>query len=235
MTTLAQIIGVERGVRAETTTWLTQAKDVLRATDLMQGRNRTYAPTEGRLGQPDESQRVQVNPERVFVQLRARLGRWWDLSATKKAGDTRASANVVLDDGTVLLEDVPVDMLIFLEGQLAELLKIEPADFDGSEASLDQVDKGLRQLRHQKLLSPKVFGPLVAYVGEVIRNRTQGRWEMRRGADVDRTWEPWIVDPSGRSCPPFAIYKELLEYGRSASLRGWVAGTLATWGHRARR
>jgi hypothetical protein len=116
--------------------------------------------------------------------------------------------------------------------QLATLLKIEPSQLDGTEVSLDQVDKGLRRLPPQNVLTPEVFGPLTAYVGEVIRNTTQGSWEMRRGSDVDRTWEPWIVDPSGRSCAPFSIYKDLLEYGRSASLRGWVAGTLATWGHR---
>jgi len=116
--------------------------------------------------------------------------------------------------------------------QLATLLKIEPAELDGTAASLDKVDEGIHRLRPQKLLSPEVFAPLTAYVGEVIRSATQGRWEMRRGLNVDKSWEPWIVDPSGRSCAPFAIYKDLLEYGKSASLRGWVAGTLATWEHR---
>jgi hypothetical protein len=47
----------------------------------------------------------------------------------------------------------------------------------------------------------------------------------------------WLAyqNRKGRSCAPFTIYKNLLEYGRSASLRGWVAGTLATWGHRVAR
>ena len=116
--------------------------------------------------------------------------------------------------------------------QLAMLLNIEPAQLDGSELSLDKVEKALRRWRPEEILAPEVFGLLTAYVGEVIRNATHGRWEMRLGSDVDRTWEPWIVDPSGRSCAPFSIYKDLLEFGSRISLRGWVAGTLATWGHR---
>lgn len=132
-----------------------------------------------------------------------------------------------LPQGEKFAEQVPE-----LVHKLATLLKVELALLDRTEVSLDEVDKGLRRLRPQKILTPEVFAPLTAYVGEVIRNATQGQWEMRRGSDADQTWEPWIVDPSGRSCAPFGIYKDLLEYGRSASLRGWVAGTLATWGHR---
>jgi len=103
------------------------------------------------------------------------------------------------------------------------LLKIERAQLDHTEVSLDKVDKALRRLLPQKILTPEVFAPLTAYVGEVIRNATHGQWVMRRGSDVDRSWEPSIVDPSGRSCAPFSIYKDLLEYGRRTSLRGWVA------------
>jgi hypothetical protein len=135
-----------------------------------------------------------------------------------------------LPGGQSFAEQVPE-----LVRQLATRLKIEPAQLDGTEGSLDKVDNGLRRLRRQEILTPEVFGSLTAYVGEVIRNATHGGWEMRRGSDVERTWEPWIVDSSGRSCAPFSIYKELFERGRSASLRGWVAGTLAMWGHKVAR
>ena len=120
--------------------------------------------------------------------------------------------------GEGFVEQVPQ-----LVAQLSGLLKLDPADLDGSESSLDKVDKALRRFRPQQLLTPEIFAPFTAYVGEVLRNKTTGRWEMRRGTDADRTWEPWIVDPSGRAYAPFGIYKELLEYGRSASLRAFVA------------
>lgn len=132
-----------------------------------------------------------------------------------------------LPQGQRFAEQVPE-----LVHQLAMLLGIEPVQLDGSELSLDKVEKALRRLRPQNILTPEVFAPLTAYVGEVIRNATHGKWEMRLGSDVDRTWEPWIIDPSGRSCAPFSIYKDLLEVGSRVGLRGWVAGTLATWGHR---
>lgn len=123
-----------------------------------------------------------------------------------------------LPQGEDFVEQVPQ-----LVAKLPRLLKLNSADLDGSESSLDKVDKALRRLRPQQLLTPEVFGPLTAYVGEVLRNKTKGRWEMRRATDADRTWEPWIVDSSGLSYAPFGIYKELLEYGRSASLRAFVA------------
>ena len=86
-------------------------------------------------------------------------------------------------------------------------------------------------MRPERMLDPDVFAALTAYVGEVIRDATKGRWEMRRASDSEKTWEPWIVDPSGRSYAPFNIYKELLEYGRSASLRVFVQWELGTGGH----
>jgi hypothetical protein len=126
--------------------------------------------------------------------------------------------------GRAFAEQIPQ-----LVRQLAKELHLDPAQLDGSEKSLDKVDKALWRMNPERALSPEVFAPLTAYVGEVLRKATQGRWEMRRASDADKTWEPWIVDPSGRSCPPFLIYKEIMENERSASVRGWVAGTLATW------
>jgi hypothetical protein len=106
-------------------------------------------------------------------------------------------------------------------------LKIDADQLDGTEASLDTVDRALRRMSHRQMLHPAVFAALTAYVGEVIRNTTKGRWEMRRAADSEKTWEPWVVDPSGRSYAPFKIYKELLEYGRSGSMRVFVQWELA--------
>jgi hypothetical protein len=125
-----------------------------------------------------------------------------------------------LPQGQAFTEQVPQ----LIRGLPAKL-GLDAGELDGGEASLDKVDRAIRRLRPERLLTPSLFAALTAYVGDVIRKATKGRWEMRRGSDAE-TWEPWIVDPSGRSYPPFAIYKDLLEYGRYACLRGWVAGTL---------
>jgi hypothetical protein len=127
-----------------------------------------------------------------------------------------------LPQGQAFAEQVPQ-----LISGLPAHLKLDAARLDGTEASLDAVDKALRRMSHQRMLNPQVWAALTAYVGEVIRKATNGRWEMRRASDSEKTWEPWIVAPSGRSYAPFKIYKELLEYGRSASLRVFVQWELA--------
>jgi hypothetical protein len=110
--------------------------------------------------------------------------------------------------------------------RLPALLKMDASQLDGTKASLDNVDKALWRMSPQRMLDPGVFAALTAYVGEVIRNVTKGHWEMRRASDSEKTWEAWIVDPSGHGYAPFKIYKELLEYGRSASLRVFVQSEL---------
>jgi hypothetical protein len=106
--------------------------------------------------------------------------------------------------------------------RLPALLRMDASQLDGSEASLDNIDKALWRMRPQRMLTLDVFAALTAYVGEVIRNVTKGRWEMRRASDSEKIWEPWIVDPSGHGYAPFRIYKELLKYGSSGSLRVFV-------------
>lgn len=126
-----------------------------------------------------------------------------------------------LHQGRAFAEQVPQ-----LVRRLPTQLNIDASQLDGTEASLDKVDEALRRIRPQRFLRPEVFASLTAYVGEVICNATKGRWEMRQGSDPENTWEPWVVDPSGRTYAPFKIYKELLEYGRSGSLRVFVTWEL---------
>jgi hypothetical protein len=151
-----------------------------------------------------------------------------ELQAMLEEGERRAARgpeSICHDfpQGQAFAEQVPQ-----LVRQLGTELKIDPARLDGSEKSLDAVDKALWRMKPERALSVEVFAPLTAYVGEVIRKATNGRWEMRQASDADKTWEPWIVDPSGRSCPPFLIYKELSDE-TPPSVRGWVSGTLASW------
>jgi hypothetical protein len=56
------------------------------------------------------------------------------------------------------------------------------------------LDRAVRRLGQQRVLTPDIFRPLLAYVGDVIRRVIGGRWEMRR--EKKRTgWEPWITAP----------------------------------------
>jgi hypothetical protein len=105
---------------------------------------------------------------------------------------------------------------------LPAILGVEAAKLDFTEASLDVVDAALRRLPADRVLSPQVFPSLAAYVGEVIRLAIGGRWEMRRASDGE-AWEPEVVDAIGRPCALLKIYKELMEYGRRASMRAFAS------------
>jgi len=60
-----------------------------------------------------------------------------------------------------------------------------------------------------------------------MRRATGGTWEMR--SDPEGTWAPWIMDSAGRSYAVFMFFKELFEYGKTASLRGFAMGKLGSW------
>jgi len=126
-----------------------------------------------------------------------------------------------LPQGKEFVTEVPK-----LIDQLAMNLGIPRNELDKSEGSLDIVDKAIKRIGRRKSMKPEVFAPLVAYVGEVIRQAVGGEWELRLAADGE-TWEPWIVRQNSRDHPPFAIvFRELYEGGKSASIRGAVHGQI---------
>jgi hypothetical protein len=121
--TLAQIIGVEQGVRASTEQWWKLVRDSLHKEQLLVGISQTYEPEEGNLPQPDKTQRVQLNVVQLLGEARKRFSRYFDVTASKDWGNTGtdgARADVV-HDGQVILHDVPATFLLFLEKRLAEL------------------------------------------------------------------------------------------------------------------
>jgi hypothetical protein len=107
-----------------------------------------------------------------------------------------------------------------LVDELAALLKIPREELDNTEASLDKVDAKVKRIGRTKSLEIPVFPALVAYVGEVMRHETHGKWEIRQDYRDPEIWEPWIIDLEGRSCNPFlAVYDELAEQS-PMSIRG---------------
>lgn len=99
-----------------------------------------------------------------------------------------------------------------LINQLAVKLHIPREELDYSQSSLKKVEKAVRRQGPEKCLEADIFAPLVAYVGEAIKQRTGGRWELSLVPDETEIWEPMIVDASGRSID-FAslLYDELAE------------------------
>jgi hypothetical protein len=121
VTKLNQIIAVEKGVKSRSAQDLTQTQHDLAKPALLAGISRTYQPKDEEGEQlPPESTRVQVRAEDALKKVGAALTRLFDVTATKDWANRTAAADVVVD-GTVLVADVPVPYLLFLEKQLADL------------------------------------------------------------------------------------------------------------------
>jgi hypothetical protein len=76
---------------------------------------------------------------------------------------------------------------------LGKTIKAADEALDRSVASLDAVDKALKRIPWAKRPVPEILTPLVAYVGEVIRRASGGRWSKRPTA----AWEQVsIYDPA---------------------------------------
>jgi len=105
-----------------------------------------------------------------------------------------------------------IDAVPLLINELPRQLGLRPAALDGSVDGLERLDRATRRKGGQACLDdPDVLAPLIAYVGEVIRNVTGGDWTIE--AHADEQWQPVIVGPDGRHYPTFGIFKQLLERG----------------------
>src|SRR5215471_3532951 len=87
-----------------------------------------------------------------------------ELQAIMTEGERRAARGPQslchdFPQGQAFAEQIPQ-----LVRQLAKELKLDPAQLDGSEKSLDKVDKALWRMDTERALSPDVFAPLTAYV-----------------------------------------------------------------------
>lgn len=121
MAKLNQIIAVEKSIKSRSFQELTEAHHALQKQALLSGISRTYRPKDEEGEQfPPESTRVQVKAEEVIRRTADILTRLFDVTATKDYANCRAKADVVVNGG-VLLKDVPVTYLLFLEKQLTDL------------------------------------------------------------------------------------------------------------------
>lgn len=118
---LSQHLGVEQKTRTRVHREITELYRRASQADLFNGFNRTYRPVDDDGDQlPPESKRVQYKVDDILAELRRLSTHRMDAVATKEWGNTKAKADVVID-GDVVLADVPVGYLLFLEKQLDEL------------------------------------------------------------------------------------------------------------------
>jgi hypothetical protein len=121
MPKLNQIIAIEKSVKSQSLRELTDAHQVLQKPAMLAGIARTYRPKDEEGEQlPPEATKVQIKTEEVIHKTVDILTRLFDVTATKDWSNDKAKADVVVD-GKVLLSQVPVTYLLFLEKQLVDL------------------------------------------------------------------------------------------------------------------
>lgn len=118
---LNQVIALEKGAKSTANASFTKTYHTLQKAPLFAGQERTYQRRDDEGEQfPAEPVKLQQRVETVLRDLVPMLSRWYDLVATKDAGNQIATADVVVDD-TVVIGNVPVTTLLFLEKQLTDM------------------------------------------------------------------------------------------------------------------
>lgn len=119
---LNQVIALVKGAKPRAETALTKAYHGIQRTEPLSGISRTYRPKDEDGDQyPSEGNAVQISVTQIVDEAAAELAKLFDLTATLETGNTLAKADVVVD-GQVLLPDVPVTFLLFLEKKLVDLI-----------------------------------------------------------------------------------------------------------------
>lgn len=136
---------------------------------LFEEKRKTFVPVEE--GAPpvvEEQSDIQTN---VMSELRWLAGLWtkaMDVSFQVAHGNTNARDNVVLDDGTILLENVPATALLEMEKRVAEIQEVFAAapTLDPAKSFRPDPDRGRLVFRARdvvKTRTRKVQRPLVLF------------------------------------------------------------------------
>ena len=158
-TQLNQIIALANGTKARAAADLTVVYHMLAKEALLAGRTRHYQPRdEDGEHLPAESQRVQVRVDDALSEVAAIQTKLFDLIATQDQANTEAKAAVIVDN-EVILREVPVTHLLFLEKQLtdlhtvvAKLPTLDPAyEWTYNEAADCMATPPMESLRTKKL------------------------------------------------------------------------------------
>lgn len=121
MPVLNQIVAVENGVKTSTQNRKSTIYKGVQKPALYSGITRNYQPKDEEGDHlPPESTLVQRTAASSLEDFQEAVARLFDVTATKETANTQAKADVVVD-GEVILSDVPVTYLLFLEKQLVDI------------------------------------------------------------------------------------------------------------------
>lgn len=166
MAKLNQIIAIEKGVKSQTHSSMSDVYKAVQKPELFNGFSKTYQKRddEGEDLSP-EKKRVQFTATNVLQTVALTMSELMDLTARKDFTNCEAKAPVIVDDVT-LLPPTPVSYLLFLEKQLTDLRTLIgtiPILDDAESWTMDN-EAGLHKtdvvLTHR---TKKVQKPLVLY------------------------------------------------------------------------
>jgi hypothetical protein len=122
MPKLNQIVAIEKGVKNQQNQVITEAYHVIQKPAQFTGISRNYRPRNEEDGDklPAESTTVQNRADALLKNTAASWAKLIDVTVTKDTANCNARANVEVE-GVVVMKDVPVTSLLFMEKQLVDL------------------------------------------------------------------------------------------------------------------
>lgn len=192
MTKLNQIIAIEKDVRSRATKAREAAAADLAKGGPLTGISRIYKPrTEDGDQLPPEATRVQYTVDHVTENMTRHLGRLWNVTATKDWANAEATADVVVD-GETLLVQAPASFLVWFEKQVVDLLVyvskipiLDPAEvWTYDETSMVYRSEPAETVRTRKV--PKVLvkyeatSDHPAQVETYMVDEPEGTWETTK-------------------------------------------------------
>lgn len=122
MPKLNQINAIVTSRKGDAEKAVTEMYKLIQKEPLFAGRERMYRPSDEVNGQklPPESQKVQQRADEMIKQAVAKWIELWNLVLTQDTGNQQAKADIVVD-GKVILANVPVTTLLFLDKQVNDL------------------------------------------------------------------------------------------------------------------
>lgn len=119
---LNQIVAVERDIKTRAYKELSKEHVLLQRADDVTGMIKTYEPKgEGGEQYPPQSKFVSIRVWDALFEVKERQRELFDVTFTKDVGNTQTKADILGPDGSVMIKDVPVPTLLFLEKQLNDL------------------------------------------------------------------------------------------------------------------
>lgn len=188
---LHEVIAIRKDVKSRVYSKLTELHKANQKAPLFSGMTREYTPLDDD-GEtyPSESKRVQKFAQQSIESVKEIKPPHWDLELTQDTGNQHAKADIEVD-GQVILADVPVTTLLFLEKEvkdLVEFIRALPTLDEDKEWEKDPNSNMYRSTITRTHKSKKVQKPIVLYDATdkhpaqtqlITEDETVGHWSTR--------------------------------------------------------